>query len=278
MKGSFYAPESVMEAVRLKESLPASFFLAGGTTLNVWRSSRPAIAYISLQKLTLNNIEKKDGSFIIGAMVTGSVLGDYFEKEKIYPELVRSCRHIGKNIRNMATVGGSIGSRIARSDLTPVFLALDAQLICAGSEGEFKISLADFIMDNQMPVKPLILSVIIKNDPDITLKSSRYSRNANDNPVVKTVCAYKCINGRLTDVKITAAGISNTITKLVPIELLFEGKDCKNAYEESHSDLEAVFKEMKTPPSDLLGSGSFKKALLASQIQDIFTQEQEECC
>ena len=85
---------------------------------------------IDLSGLGLDTIEETDDGFSIGAMVT-------LRQLELNPGLAaytdgavrESVRHIvGVQLRNLATVGGSIYSRFGFSDVLTMFLALNASV------------------------------------------------------------------------------------------------------------------------------------------------------
>ena len=85
---------------------------------------------IDLSGLGLDTIEETDEGFSIGAMVT-------LRQLELHPGLAaytdgavrESVRHIvGVQLRNLATVGGSIYSRVGFSDVLTMFLALNASV------------------------------------------------------------------------------------------------------------------------------------------------------
>jgi CO/xanthine dehydrogenase FAD-binding subunit len=85
---------------------------------------------IDLSSLGLDTIEETDEGFSIGAMVT-------LRQLELHPGLAaytdgavrESVRHIvGVQLRNLATVGGSIYSRFGFSDVLTMFLALNASV------------------------------------------------------------------------------------------------------------------------------------------------------
>ena len=85
---------------------------------------------IDLSGLGLDTIEETDEGFAIGAMVTLRQL-EFHPGLDAYTQgaLRESVRHIvGVQLRNLATVGGSIYSRFGFSDVLTMFLALDASV------------------------------------------------------------------------------------------------------------------------------------------------------
>ncbi len=85
---------------------------------------------IDLSGLGLDTIEETDEGFSIGAMVTLRQLEQHPGLAAYTEGAVReSVRHIvGVQLRNLATVGGSIYSRFGFSDVLTMFLALDASV------------------------------------------------------------------------------------------------------------------------------------------------------
>lgn len=85
---------------------------------------------IDLSGLGLDTIEETDEGFSIGAMVTLRQLERHPGLAAYTDGAVReSVRHIvGVQLRNLATVGGSIYSRFGFSDVLTMFLALNASV------------------------------------------------------------------------------------------------------------------------------------------------------
>ncbi len=277
MSGDFYAPQSAAEAVRIKTADKKAFFLAGGTVLNTWRKGRN-IGLISLHRMGHNQIELKDGVITIGSMATLTEISvnNLFAETSPLREVSGSCRAISKNIRNMATLGGVLGSSFSRSDLLPVLLALDAHVLLLTEAGESSVPVADFLMTPPSASPRLILGVKIKSDDSLTLKTARFARSSNDLPVVKTACSYRCSDGKFKDLKIAAGGISDKPIRLLPLEMVLEGQACCSA--KLKNAICSVMAEMKTPTSDLRGSGDFKKALAVALLEDILICRDKEAC
>lgn len=108
------------EALRL---LDAGVPLGGGTELTPRRSGVEAV--IDLTRLSLDRVVIGKQQFEIGAT---SKLQALVEAD-LPPELVSVCRlEAGWNLRNQATVGGTVVACDGRSPLVTTFLAMGAQL------------------------------------------------------------------------------------------------------------------------------------------------------
>ena len=85
---------------------------------------------IDLSGLGLDTIEETEGSFSIGAMVTLRQLEEHAGLAAYTHGAVKEAlRHIvGVQLRNLATVGGSIYSRFGFSDVLTLFMAMDCSV------------------------------------------------------------------------------------------------------------------------------------------------------
>lgn len=119
--------ESLEEAWRLNQKRPNR--VLGGMIWLKMENINVGTA-IDLSGLGLDTIEETDDGFSIGAMVT-------LRQLELNPGLAaytdgavrESVRHIvGVQLRNLATVGGSIYSRFGFSDVLTMFLALNASV------------------------------------------------------------------------------------------------------------------------------------------------------
>jgi xanthine dehydrogenase small subunit len=126
----FHVPRTLAEAASLRARLPRAHLLAGGTDLGLLASrQRERLAeIIHLGRVTeLNRLETGPNGIAIGAAVTYARAFAALIKE--YPELETYLTRLGsRQIRNMATIGGNIGTASPIGDFLPVLLALDARI------------------------------------------------------------------------------------------------------------------------------------------------------
>ena len=121
----YHRPRTLEEALDLlEEGVP----LGGGTRLST--SLREVTALIDLQDLDLGGIEVSSDSITFGGTAT---LQDLVEAaEKLPSDLVQTARlEAGWNIRNQATVAGTIVTGDGRSPLLAALLAMGTELALA---------------------------------------------------------------------------------------------------------------------------------------------------
>ncbi len=135
---------------------------------------------IDLSSLGLNTIVEDEDSFKIGCMCTLRDIELNSGLNDCYPNLIsKSVEHIvGVQMRNMATIGGSIYSRFGFSDVLTAFLALDSyvELYKGGI-----VSMDNYV---NMPLdNDILIRIIIKKDCRRTCYNS-YRTSSSDLPVL----------------------------------------------------------------------------------------------
>lgn len=144
-------PSSVEEAVALRgEYGDEAILMAGGLTVMLLlreRLIRPQ-AVISLSNIGPLNGISVNGGIHIGAMTTHSEIVASRALRQSLPLLCEACGRVGSPaIRNMGTIGGSVSQGDGASDTAPALLALGAEAVAAGPDGERRIPLSDFFQD-----------------------------------------------------------------------------------------------------------------------------------
>lgn len=173
-----HRPKSIEEALELLKSGKP---LAGGTRLTPGRREESEL--VDLQELGLDPLDIDPERIRLGSMLR---LQELVEAEGGIPSaLKKACRlEAGLNLRNMATVGGSVVSADGRSPLLTVLLAMQALLQFAANEEEQ--TLDDFLNDRR-PGR-LILSLELPN-PE-ALAYEQVARSPADLPIV-CACAAR---------------------------------------------------------------------------------------
>jgi CO/xanthine dehydrogenase FAD-binding subunit len=127
------APTDVGDAISLLQ--PDAAFLAGGTLLMpvVNNEVSPWAELVSGRRLGLDGIEVAGNSVRIGATTTLTALGRDERLAFLQPVVESIASPL---IRNLATVGGNLFAPQPYGDLAVALLALDADVIIAGPDGE----------------------------------------------------------------------------------------------------------------------------------------------
>ena len=141
-------PSSLSEAIDLLRRDPELRPVAGCTDLMVAepeaRADMPAV--IDLLALPeLRGIQDTPDGLRVGAATTFTQLRADPRVASLYPALAQASSEIGGwQIQNRATIGGNVANASPAGDSLPVLLALEAEVVIAGPEGERRVPYTAF--------------------------------------------------------------------------------------------------------------------------------------
>lgn len=121
----YFKPETIEEAYSIMKKHNA-VVLGGGAFLNLRKDEMPAV--VDLSGLGLDYIKERDGFIEIGAMASLREVETDHQLSGFYGGVLQSTARaiMGVQIRNMATIGGTVWGRYGFSDMLTSLLALDA--------------------------------------------------------------------------------------------------------------------------------------------------------
>jgi len=139
----YHRPNNLAEALTLiSRDTPTTYWMGGGTKIN--RASSENFEVIDLQALALQpelglrQLGIKGNSIVIGGAVTLQNL----ENSLVFPPSIRASlgkalsSELNYNLRQSATVGGTMAKATSRSSFSAVLLAMDAMLDLIKLDGE----------------------------------------------------------------------------------------------------------------------------------------------
>ena len=120
---------SAAQAYALLQEDRENTVIGGGMWLRMGRGAYHTL--IDVSALGLDRISETDDGVELGAMVTLRQLETSTLLRRVYSDVFARCTSpiVGVQFRNMATVGGTVCGRYGFSDIIPVLLALDAELV-----------------------------------------------------------------------------------------------------------------------------------------------------
>lgn len=149
---------SLLDASRLLgEYAPDARVLAGGTDLIVdLKSGRDTAAHvISIRNIPeMRAIRLSDSGLTIGATATLADLDAFVAPLAAYRAIGDATGQMAAvQIRNMATVGGNIGSAVPCADLPPILIVMGSSLTLESTRGERAIPLEEFFLGPRATVR-----------------------------------------------------------------------------------------------------------------------------
>jgi CO/xanthine dehydrogenase FAD-binding subunit len=122
----YQRPKTIPDALKmLARKQPISYPLGGGTHIN--RDADEQYAVVDLQALELGNISNEGNLLRVGATTT---LQKLLESRGLAEDLYRTIKlEATNNLRQVATIAGTLVTADGRSPLATLLLALDASLV-----------------------------------------------------------------------------------------------------------------------------------------------------
>ena len=226
----YYKPRSLDEVWELKEKIPGSLFIAGGTDVIVGIKNnelRPQ-ALISLRSIPeLDDIEV-DGGARIGALATISDIIQNPELRQDYPVLVEAAKSLGSvQIRNVATIGGNLCNCSPCADMALPLLVMEAKVRLQTTKKSRKIPLNEFFKGpGESCLSPHeILTDILLDPPHKNAKTSfvKKGRVKMDLAVASVAVLLEMESKTCRKARIAAGSVAPVPLRLLKIETMFEG-------------------------------------------------------
>jgi xanthine dehydrogenase small subunit len=204
--------------------------LAGGTDLGLLVSrEREAIPHIIhlAGVAELRAIDESADALTIGAAVTYTAAREILCRH--YPALAPYLVRLGsRQIRNMGTFGGNLGTASPIGDSLPVLLALDARIrLVSSARGVREVAACDFFTGyrkNALASDEIIAAVILpKLNADTVFFVDKISKRYDQD--ISAVCAaYRLTiaDGVMTDVRLAFGGMAATPQRAAHAEAALE--------------------------------------------------------
>jgi len=226
----YYKPRSLDEVWELKEKIPGSLFIAGGTDVIVGIKNnelRPQ-ALISLRSIPeLDDIEV-DGGARIGALATISDIIQNPELRKDYPVLVEAAKSFGSvQIRNVATIGGNLCNCSPCADMALPLLVMEAKVRLQTTKKSREIPLNEFFkgpgescLSPHEILTDILLDPLHKNAKTSFMKKGRVKM---DLAVASVAVLLEMESKTCHKARIAAGSVAPVPLRLSKIETMFEG-------------------------------------------------------
>ena len=264
--GAFFVPRSLDELLALRAAHPEALLLAGGTDLGLLasRERKPPKAVIHLLHVPeLAAISATADKITIGAAATYEAAAPTLIEA--FPALRAYLSRLGsRQIRNMGTIGGNIGTASPIGDMPPVLLALEASLTLVSARGTREIPLDVFFLDYRKTalapdeiIQSLSMPRLWEGETFHCDKVSK--RRDQDISTVAGAYRVRIRNGRIEDARLAFGGMAATPRRAPAAEaaLLTDGFAAAIA---------AIEKDFK-PLDDWRGSAAYRLQIAANLLR-----------
>ncbi|MFM9886926.1 MAG: FAD binding domain-containing protein [Burkholderiales bacterium] len=192
--------------------------LAGGqsliATLNM-RLSSPSILIDITGIAALSGITSVNGRLRIGALTRHREIERSPVIAKDAPLLAQAVSHIAHAaIRNAGTIGGSIAFADPAAEWPACMLALDAELVIAGSSGERRVHAREFfkgLYTTALQSKEILVAIELPAlGPDYRSAFLELARRHGDYAIAGVAAIAKLETGKFRDVRLAYLGLGAT--------------------------------------------------------------------
>jgi carbon-monoxide dehydrogenase medium subunit len=264
---AFHRPENLDAAIAMaREHGEAARFLAGGTDLIIQINRRRLAPQhlISLAGLGLDTIAETESGYAIGAMATHDAVVTHPGFQKQLVALTEASAVIGgRQVRNIATVGGNIVNASPAADLVPVLLTLDATVELRGSAGTRSLPLDRFLVERGRTERrpDEILTAVRFDKPPAHSATAFLKAGRRKAMEISVICvAAHLVSGGKARIAIGAAA-SRTLR--VPHAEASVEKGGPAAFAEAGR----LAAEQATPIDDVRASARYRKLLVATLVE-----------
>lgn len=279
MSFAFHQPDSLAGAIGLaRQHGDAARFIAGGTDLVIqMRRGRSAPRHlISLAGLGLDGIRAEDGGFAIGATTT-------HDEVVLHPGFQNRLRALaeasavigGRQIRNVATVGGNIVNASPAADLVPVLLALDATVELAGSGGTRRLPLDGFLLDRGRTARrdDEVLTTVRFADPGPASATAFLKGGRRKAMEISVVCVAACLadpraGGGYATARIAVGAAAARTFRATAAETLVAGGG-------GFAEAGRLAAAAAAPIDDVRASARYRRLLVAALVERALTRCRE---
>lgn len=263
----YLVPHTVDEAIAaLVKYGDDAKILAGGQSLIPamrFRLASPA-TLIDINRLTmLEYIREEDGHLAIGAMTRESEIERSAVIKRSYPLLFEAAHDIADPlVRNRATVGGNLAHADPANDHPAVMLALNAEIVARGSNGDRVIPIDDFftgMFETSLDHDELLIEIRIPKPPANSGGSYRKLERKVGDYAISAVAVQLTMDGnQCSAARIALTNVSPTPMRSLGAEHIIVGQELTEEVLERAGQAAALECE---PSNDLRGSADYKRDL-----------------
>jgi carbon-monoxide dehydrogenase medium subunit len=261
----YLAPTSVEDALSaLAQSDDAKVIAGGQSLLPVLRMrlNAPDLVVDIGGIDTLQDIVDEGESVLIGAMVPYyRILADPSVRTSLGLLHKAISEVADPQIRHRGTLGGALVHADPAGDCGAPILALDAELVIAGQDGERTVAAADFFEDlfaTAVGEDELLTHIRVPKYDGWGSHYEKFVRVAHQWPIVAVGAAVKTEGGTISEARIGLVNMGSTALRATATEQALVGREATGDGVREACDQAA---EGTNPPSDLNGDADYRRHL-----------------
>lgn len=264
----YHRPRRLQEVAALLTQYEDDALIVSGGTFIHGLTARGLITdvkhLIDINDLDLDYINQNEEQLRIGATCLLRQLENNpdIQRQPCLGAIRDALKYPPPQIRNAATIGGSVASACPFLDLPISLLALDADIVAYGSGGARDIRLEAFFLslfENALHEDELLQEIRVPLKQNSASAFEKLETNANDLAILNAAVAIGVSGNICTAVRVfIGGGVGEVPARAVSVEKALNGKALNRAGIEQAA---ALAKDDVDPLSDHRGSARYRKVM-----------------
>ena len=260
----YVAPTSVSDALAaLAEGGDDAKVMAGGQSLLPvlrMRLNAPE-SVVDLGRIEeLRGIREEGDHLVIGAMTTHDEVATSDLVKEHAAVLAAAVESVADpQIRHRGTIGGALVHADPAGDVGAPILALDAELVITGADGERTVAAKDFFVDlfeTAVGEGELLTSIRIPKHTGWGGHYEKFVRVAHQWSIVAVAANVRSDGGSIAEAKVGLTNMGSTPLRAASVESAVVGKSAGDLGDSCSGAADGT-----NPPSDLNGDSDYRKHL-----------------
>lgn len=278
-KQRYFKPLTYSDALRLREENPKAIIINGSTDVALRQTKKKELLAEILDLSGIAEMKtygEEDNYFVIGAGTSLELLRKFSENK--LPSLHGMLNVFGSlQIRNIATIGGNIGSASPIGDILPLLFVYGAEVKLNTLSTERILAIEDFILgyhETAIRNNEIISEVIIPK-PDAGSQIRAYKVSKRKDLDIATVCAafkLKIYKGTVSGIVMAYGGMAATTKRAAKTENFLKGKKW------SRQNVEAAMQILASefaPISDARSEAEFRTTAARNLLLKFYAETKE---
>ncbi len=275
----YLRPTLIDEAILMHGEHPEAEIINGSSDVALKQTKHfqrlPALLDLSALR-QIKFFEKKDNELHIGSgMDLETIRGNV---ESVFPALYDILSvFASRQIRNVATMGGSLGSASPIGDLLPLIMAMDGSIVFTGKSGKRTVKANEYLTGYRETVlnsDELIYSIILPlPQANETVKMYKVSKRTDmDISTLSAAFRLKLSAGKVDYIHMVYGGMAAMTLHAEKAEEFLNGKEWnEHNVNETARILESTF----TPLSDARSGAKFRNIVTANLLKKFYEDSKE---
>jgi xanthine dehydrogenase small subunit len=274
-------PSTLDECLVLIEKFPDALIVSGATdvALRVTKKFETLRHIIDCSRIAeLKSVSSDKRTLTIGAGVRMSEVMKLVKSD--FPELHQMLKvFAARQIRNVATLGGNMGTASPIGDSLPVLMAYGAEIVLQSRSGTRRVKADSFVKGYRTTIRrpdELIMAIVLPR-PSASTQIRSYKVSRRRDLDIATVSAGFRVeldqNGIVGDITLAYGGMAECTKRSSSAEAFLKGKAWNRQQVEQ---AQGMVDEDFSPISDVRGSAEFRKIAARNLLLKFWNETREQ--